>query len=168
MNQKKVILTGVITALVTVVTRVIQIPTPLTGGYINLGDIIIIFSGFYLGSRTGAFVGGIGSAMADILSGYPFYFLTLIIKGLEGAMAGLPIFSYREDMSDAENETRLFSAGICATLLMISGYFLMYMFVTGIAKAISSLIPNIIQGAAGVFGAVFLFRKKIGRHINHK
>jgi len=164
MNHKKAILTGVITALTAVVTRVIQIPTPLTGGYVNLGDIIIIFSGFYLGSRTGAFIGGIGSAMADILSGYPFYFMTLIIKGLEGAMAGLPIFSYRED----KNEARLLSAGVCAALFMVAGYFLMQIFVFGIPKALSSLIPNVIQGAAGIFGALLLFRKKIGRHISQK
>jgi len=168
MNQKKVILTGVITALTAVVTRVIQIPTPLTGGYINLGDIIIIFAGFYLGSRTGAIVGGIGSAIADILSGYPFYFMTLIIKGLEGAMAGLPIFSFREDKSDAENEARLLSAGVCAALLMVAGYFVMQIFIFGIPKALSSLIPNGIQGAAGVFGALLLFRKKVGRHISRK
>lgn len=168
MNHKKAILTGVITALTAVVTRVIQIPTPLTGGYINLGDIIIIFSGFYLGSRTGAFVGGVGSTIADILSGYPFYFITLIVKGLEGAIAGLPIFSYREDKSDGENEARLISAGVCAALLMIAGYFIMQIFVFGIPKALTSLIPNFIQGAAGIFGAVLLFRKKIGRHISHK
>ena len=43
MDIKRIALSGMFAALVTVITKLIQIPTPLTQGYINLGDIFIIF-----------------------------------------------------------------------------------------------------------------------------
>ncbi|MBO5104667.1 MAG: ECF transporter S component, partial [Ruminococcus sp.] len=75
-------LTGVLTALTTVATIVIQIPTP-TKGYVNLGDVFVNISAWVLGGMYGAAAGGIGSALADIITGYAFYApATLIIKAL--------------------------------------------------------------------------------------
>ena len=73
-------LTGMLTALTTVATIVIQIPTP-TKGYVNLGDTIVNISGWLLGGFYGGMAGGIGSALADIITGYAIYApATLIIK----------------------------------------------------------------------------------------
>ena len=74
--------TGVLTALTTVATMHIRIPT-ITKGYINLGDTIVNIAAWMLGPFYGAAAAGIGSALADLLAGYTVYVpATLIIKAL--------------------------------------------------------------------------------------
>ena len=84
-NRKKIrllALTGMLTALVTVATIAIRIPTA-TKGYINLGDTVVNISAWISGGFYGGIAGGIGSLMADILSGcYIYAPATLIIKFL--------------------------------------------------------------------------------------
>lgn len=92
MKQKilKMVLTGMMTALVFIGTRFIQIPTPATGGYINLGDGFVLISGLLLGPIYGSLAAGIGSALADILSGYAAWaFPTFIIKGIMALIVGI-------------------------------------------------------------------------------
>lgn len=165
MKIKQIALAGMFTALVAVVTKIAQVPTPLTQGYINLGDIFIIFAGFYIGRGAGFFIGGAGSAIADILSGYPFYYITFLVKGIEGYVAGLPLFCYKPNLSKASNQLRLFYGSIIAALLMAAGYFLLHLTVFNQVKAYSSLGPNLIQGAAGVIGAHIIFVKTVNKKI---
>lgn len=83
-------LNAVITALVAVATLLIRIPVPVTQGYINLGDAVVITAALLMGPRTGLIAGGIGSALADWLAGCAHWApFTLIIKGLEGYLVGL-------------------------------------------------------------------------------
>ncbi len=165
MDIKRIALSGMFAALVTVITKLIQIPTPLTQGYINLGDIFIIFGGFYLGRAHGFFIGGAGSAIADILSGYPFYYVTFMVKGIEGYVAGLSFFCYKPGLPKAANFLRLIYGSILAALFMAAGYFALHLIVFNGVKAFASLGPNIIQGAAGVIGALTIFNKTINRKI---
>jgi uncharacterized membrane protein len=81
-----VLLAGATAAL----TIVVRIPIPGTGGYLNFGDIGVIFCGLFLGKKYGAIAGGVGSALADIIGGF-FIFapITLVAKGLEAFLAGL-------------------------------------------------------------------------------
>ena len=77
-----------LTVMVMVATLLVRIPVP-GGGYFNLGDVVIIFSGLFGGWKAGLIAGGIGSALADLI-GFPVFApITLIIKGLEGLVAGL-------------------------------------------------------------------------------
>ena len=66
-NTKFLTLAAVLAALTTVAT-LIQIPRP--HGYINLGDTIVNCAGWILGGTYGAAAAGIGSALADIVSGF--------------------------------------------------------------------------------------------------
>jgi len=165
MKIKQIALAGMFMALVAVVTKIAQVPTPLTQGYINLGDIFVIFAGFYLGRGAGFFIGGAGSAIADILSGYPFYYITFLVKGIEGYAAGLPFFCYKPDLSKAANQLRLFYGSIIAAALMAAGYFMLHLIVFNQIKAYSSLGPNLIQGAAGAIGAHIIFNKTVNKKI---
>jgi uncharacterized membrane protein len=62
----------------------------LTRGYFNLGETMVYLSALVGGPFVGAFAGGVGSALADILLGYnAFAPGTLVIKAAEGAVAGL-------------------------------------------------------------------------------
>ena len=65
LSLKKIVLAAMFAALACVATMVINIPIPATGGYINLGDCIVILSGWLLGGAYGAAAGGIGSMLAD-------------------------------------------------------------------------------------------------------
>ena len=95
MNSKKIktmTLAALLAAFACVATMLIQVPTP-TKGYVNLGDCIVNISAWLLGPVYGAAAAGIGSAMADVISGYIVYApATLIIKGL---MAAASFFVYR-------------------------------------------------------------------------
>ncbi len=76
-------------ALTAALTLAVRIPVPQTGGYLNLGDAGVMLAGLLFGPLVGGLAGGIGSAAADLI-GYPFYApITLVVKGLEGALAGL-------------------------------------------------------------------------------
>jgi uncharacterized membrane protein len=89
-SVKSVTMAGILTAMVIVTTMFTKIPTPLPQGYFNLGDAVVLAAAMLLGSRAGAFVGGVGSMAADIfLGGYIFAPITLVAKGLEGFVAGL-------------------------------------------------------------------------------
>lgn len=91
-NVHKLIMTGLMTAMITVGTMAIMIPIPFTGGYIHAGDSMIFLAVLILGWRYGAFSAGVGSAFADILGGYanwaPF---TLVIKALMAVLMGIAI-----------------------------------------------------------------------------
>ena len=90
MNVRTTTLFALLIALTTVATMVVQIPTPPTQGYINVGDSMIYVSALLFGPLAGLLAGGIGSALADWLTGYgQFAPYTLVIKGLEGLVVGL-------------------------------------------------------------------------------
>lgn len=67
-TAKKLAVDALAIALVCVSTMVIQIPIPL--GYMHLGNCCILLVSVYFGNMTGMLAGGIGSCLADLLSGY--------------------------------------------------------------------------------------------------
>ncbi|MCD6323773.1 MAG: ECF transporter S component [Desulfurococcales archaeon] len=73
------------TAVVYVATVVVQVSTPATGGYFNLGETAIYVAAVLTNPLTAAVAGGVGSALADLTTGYSYYSPgTLIIKFIEG------------------------------------------------------------------------------------
>lgn len=124
-------------------TVLISIPFPLTRGYFNLGDAMVMLSGLLLGARLGGMAGGVGSAIADVVLGYPFYApLTLLIKGTEGFLAGL---------IGHNRSFRFRLVGVVvAAIAMLLGYFSVETPLYGIGPAILELSTiNIIQVTAG-------------------
>ncbi|MDD3168327.1 MAG: ECF transporter S component, partial [Eubacteriales bacterium] len=78
----KIIVAGLMMAMIVVATILIIIPVPFGNGYIHLGDAIIFLSVLILGWEYGAVAAGVGSALADILVGYAIWApWTLFIKG---------------------------------------------------------------------------------------
>lgn len=87
-NLTLMVTAAVLAALTCVATMVVQIPMPLTKGYVNLGDVMVLTSVWLIGSPWGVAAAGIGSAMADLLTGYAYYApATLIIKALMAVAA---------------------------------------------------------------------------------
>ena len=82
-------ITAVFTALVCVVTMIFSIYIPATQGFFNVGESMVFLSAILFGPFVGAFAGGFGSMLADLLLGYPHYApATLIVKACEGAVVG--------------------------------------------------------------------------------
>lgn len=90
MKTRDVALTGLMTALVLVITRAFVLPIPQTKGFFNLGEAGVYMAAVLFGPGVGALAGGIGSALADVTLGYAQYApFTLVIKGIEGALVGM-------------------------------------------------------------------------------
>jgi uncharacterized membrane protein len=108
-------------------------PSP-TGGYTNIGDTAVFVAALLYGSRVGGLVGAIGPLIADLIVGYPRWFITIIAHGGEGLIAGL-------------GKGR--SMPMQATILLVSGvymatiYFLVNVFIKGLPVAVMSYARDI-------------------------
>jgi len=148
MAPRTITLNALLIALATVATLTIRLPTPATQGYLNLGDSVIFAAALLFGPRSGGLTGGIGSALADLLGGYPHWIpFTLFIKGLEGVLVGI-VFR-----SSLHTYRGIFLGGASAVLgglWMVAGYFLSETFLYGWQPALSGLPGNSMQALAGL------------------
>lgn len=149
---RKLVFAALFTALCCVFTMYPKFPTPL--GYIHGGDAFVVLAAFVLGPGWGAAAAGIGSALADVLSGYAQYALaTFVIKALMSICAALILNAFKEKRGFA---TALL-AGVAAEIVMILGYLGYEALLLGYgAAALGSVPTNCIQAAFGaVVGAAF-------------
>lgn len=80
---------GITTALVCAATMLFTVYVPATKGFFNMGETMVYLSAILFGPFIGAFAGGVGSMLADLLLGYYYYApATLIIKAFEGFIVG--------------------------------------------------------------------------------
>jgi len=150
-------LLSVMTALVFVATMIVRIPNWM-GGYFNFGDVMIFISALTFGPITGGFAGGVGSAIADVI-GFPIFAIpTLVIKGIEGLLAGL--------ITNRKNIYRDVFAVVVAGVEMVLGYFLVEYYALGwtFEMALAEIPINVGQIViGGVIGipAAFIIRKTL-------
>ena len=139
---RRLALGGVLAALVLLATYSIKIPVPATGGYVHPGDAAILLSAVWLGPYA-ALIGGVGSALADLLGGYFVYIApTFLIKAAMGGLAGL--------LSQRGKHLRNALVFALCEGVMVAGYFVFEGFLYGFAAALSAVGPNLLQGVAGV------------------
>jgi uncharacterized membrane protein len=135
---------AIMIALTAVSTMFISIPAPGATGYFNLGDSMVFIAAILLGPKGGLIGGGIGSALADVLLGYTLWApFTLIIKGLEGYLAG-----YLLDTAFGKKRPTLVL--IPAALWMVIGYYGVSAFLYGWEAAFLEVPICLIQGAVGI------------------
>lgn len=149
MNKtRKIVMASLISALACVATMIIKIPSPLKG-YLNLGDCVVLLAGWMLSPVYGFLAAGIGSALADLLSGYVTYApVTFLIKGI---MALSVFFLFKLlNKKLADLPSRILS-GIAAETIMVLGYFLFEGILYGFAASAVNIPANAIQGVAGIF-----------------
>ena len=152
---KKLTLAGVFAALTTIATLLIQIPSP-TKGYINTGDVLVNLSAWILGPLYGSTAAGIGSALADLISGYTVYApATLVIK------AAMAVVSYSVFKLLSQKRTSYFfvlAGAIAAEFVMIFGYaFFAGVLYGSVSTALLSVPENIVQGVFGVAASSVLY-----------
>jgi len=142
-KSREVALTAVMTAATAAVTMIISIPFPLTRGYFNLGDAVVMFAGLLFGSSVGGVAGGVGSALSDVLLGYGYFApLTLFIKGTEGFLTGLIGNNRRFPIKVA--------AVVAGAIAMLLGYFSVETPLYGVGAALAELVTiNSIQVLSG-------------------
>lgn len=156
-RTKKIILSALMAALTCVATIVIQIPTH-TGGYIHLGDGFVLLSGILLGPILGALSAGIGSMLADILTGYVQWApATFIIKALAALLVGLIYKKIAKKLS-LNTYISILLSGIASGLVVVFGYLAYNTLVLGIAflAAIASIPTDTLQSVAGIAVACLL------------
>ena len=146
-------MTGLFMAMTCVATMVLVVPSP-TGGYMNLGDAMVLLGAFLLGPVYGGLAGGIGAALADLLAGYAMYApATLGIKILMGLAAGI---LYR-CIGKRWKTAGLVVCGIAAESIMVIGYWLYDGFLMGSLVGSAVGIPaNLVQAAFGIVAATLL------------
>lgn len=145
-KTKKIVFTALMTSLTTAATMVIHIPSAFHG-YIHLGDGMVLLSSLLLGPFAGAAAGGIGSMLADLLSGYAFYApATFIIKALGAFGAGSLYRRFFPKNRATEFKVLPFlSAGMVCSIVVTGGYFLFELMVYGPSAAIVNVPLNVVQ-----------------------
>ncbi|GHV16254.1 membrane protein [Clostridia bacterium] len=152
--------TGLLTAIVFVLTRYASIPFPLlANNYIHLGQVAVMLLPFILPVKNAVFAAAIGSMLADVLGVGTVHWAipTLIIKSV------MIIIIYFLAVKRAKSILGFLLAG----LTMALGYYLFEaIFLTqNFAAAIPSLVVLLIEGAVSAILAIIilpLFKRSIG------
>lgn len=154
LKLRKLVLAALFAALCTVMTLVIQVPSPMQG-YVNLGDCAVLLAAWVLGPWYGGAAAGLGSMLADLLS-YPHYAPgTLVIK-LTMAAAAAYIFEVMRSHS-GKLAAQLVS-GVTAEALMVLGYFGYACLWLGKGLAAAASIPgNLVQGVFGIAAGIAVY-----------
>ena len=154
-KTKNIVMASLFAALVCVATMIVKIPSPLKG-YLNLGDCVVLLSGWMLTPTYGFMAAGIGSALADIFSGYALYApATFIIKGL---MALISFYLFKLMNKKAPSLLSRTVSGVVAEIFMVLGYLLFEGILYGFAPSLVNVPANGVQGIAGLVIGVILIK----------
>jgi uncharacterized membrane protein len=149
-DPRTLAVTAMMTAVVFVLTRMVQIPTPAKG-YIHLGDAGVFFSALAFGPWVGAVAGGLGTGLSDMTSGFPQWAIfSLLIHGLEGWVVGWT--SRRWD-----GVVGIVLSAAAGGVIVVAGYLGAGMILSGVGAALAELPLNVIQVAGGALVGVSLF-----------
>jgi energy-coupling factor transport system substrate-specific component len=156
---RQIVLTGVMIALVAVFTLAVRVPFALTQGYFNFSDVGVFLAGFAFGPWVGLVAGGVGTALADVVGGYPMYApLTLVAHGVEGLIAGAVA---RRD----QRVWRMILGWALGAAAMLAGYFFgeAFIFRMGIAaaatEAVTINLPQVVVGGVVAVPLVLALRR---------
>ena len=145
-GTREIAISAIMASLVCATTLLIQFPIPATQGFFNVGDAMVMVAAITFGPIVGFFAGGIGSSLADLIGGwYVWIPFTLVIKGLEGFLAGSIMVLDEEDLGVKKKVV----AWIVAGSEMVVGYFLVQYYMYGLGAALTEMPFNILQMVVG-------------------
>lgn len=154
-TTQRIVMAALLAALTCVATMIIKIPSPLKG-YLNLGDCVVLLAGWMLSPTYGFLAAGLGSALADMFSGYVTYVpATFVIKGL---MALIAFYGFKLLHSKLGNISSRIISGIVAEVVMVAGYFIFEGFLYGFGPSLVNIPANVIQGIAGLIIGTLLVK----------
>lgn len=159
MKTKRLVISSLFAAIIFLATVILKLPSFVGGGYINLGDSVILLSAFLLDPLASGLAAGIGSFIADLVVGASIYAVpTFIIKFLMGFVVGN---IFKKMSSTKINLPRIIICGIIGEAIMIFGYFLYEIFLYGIITALTSSLLGLIQAITSILVATILYFKFI-------
>lgn len=154
-KTQKIVIAAMLAALTCIATMIIKIPSPLKG-YLNLGDCVVLLSGWLLSPLYGFLAAGLGSGLADLISGYGVYVpATFIIKGV---MAIAAYFGFRFLQNKVTNISARIVSGIVAELIMVFGYYVFEGLLYGFGASLVNIPANAVQGVAGLIIGTILVK----------
>lgn len=154
-RTRKIVIAALLATLCCIATMIIKIPSPLKG-YLNLGDCIVLISGWLLPVNYGFLAAGIGSALADLFSGYVMYApITFLVKG---CMAVAAFYGFKGMHKTLGNLAARMISGIVAEVIMILGYYIFEGFMYGFIPSAVNIPANGVQGIAGLIIGVILIK----------
>lgn len=154
-KTQKIVIAAMLAALTCIATMIIKIPSPLKG-YLNLGDCVVLLSGWLLSPLYGFLAAGLGSGLADLISGYGVYVpATFIIKGV---MAIAAYFGFRFLQNKVTNISARIVSGIVAELIMVFGYYVFEGFLYGFGASLVNIPANAVQGVTGLIIGTILIK----------
>lgn len=161
-RTQKIVMSSLLAALVCVATMIIKIPSPLNG-YLNLGDCVVLLSGWLLSPFYGFLAAGLGSALADLFSGYIIYApATFVIKGM---MALIAYYGFKLLSKNSAKTASRILCGATAEIGMALGYFIFEGFLYGFASSVVNIPANIMQGVFGLVLGIILIKVFEKNHI---
>ena len=153
-NKTKKLVLAAIFAAITCAGTLITIPVPVTNGYVNLGDCVVLLSGWVLGPAYGFLAAAIGSSLADLILGFGVYApATFVIKGL---MALTAYFVFKLLGKNRKSLLPRIVSALAAEIIMVSGYIAFETITYGFGGAIVNVVGNIVQGAFGIIVGTLL------------
>ena len=154
-KTKKLVLAALLAALACVATMLVKIPSPLKG-YLNLGDCIVLVAGWMLSPAYGFLAAGLGSALADVFSGYAIYApATFVIKGL---MALIAFYTFKWLHGKLGELPARIVGGTLAEIAMVLGYLAFEGALYGFGPSLVNVPANGVQGAAGLLIGLVLIK----------
>jgi uncharacterized membrane protein len=99
---------AIFAALVCVVTLILIVNIPATNGYFNVGETMIYVAALVFGPFIGAFSGGVGAAISDMLVAPIYAPGTLMVKSCEGAIVGF--LNRKIPGQNSTNKWRIYTA----------------------------------------------------------
>ena len=139
---------ALLTALVCIMTMVIQIPIPL--GYAHLGDAAILLGAAYFGRREAVWASGLGSSLADFLTGFTQWVIpTFLIKVIIVLIASQLMFD-KEGGYRLWHPRNLFAA-VLSMAWMVIGYVVVGSILYGsIPAGLASAPGLILEGVVNI------------------
>lgn len=146
--------TALMTAVVLATTMITKIDMPI--GYINLGDFTIMIIASIAPLRVAMIAAGVGSALADLLSGYPLYiFFTFFIK-----MGEVVILHYM--LKAITNKKLVFVPFFTAGLFMVLMYGVAAVIISGNIQYFTvAVLGDLPQGLISALLATLLYPQYI-------
>ena len=154
-KTKRIVITALMAAMVCVATMIIKIPSPMKG-YLNIGDCIVLLCGWLLSPGFGFVAAGLGSALADMFSGYITYApATFLIKG---SMALIAFACFKLMNKRLGRLPSQIIGAVLAEIVMVFGYFVFEGFMYGFVPSAVNIPANAVQGAVGLILGIILVK----------
>ncbi|MCF0259485.1 MAG: ECF transporter S component [Erysipelotrichaceae bacterium] len=161
MTTRDLVQTALLTALIFVVTRFVQIPIPL--GYLNFGNCTALIGCLLVPSPAGIIAAGFGSALADLIS-YPVYTVpTLLIKG---TMAF--VFYWMMKRKGENSSLKLFLAALVSMAVPVIGYTITGGLIYGGLMAGMAQLPGLLVEYAGNVLIFVLMARAVQKSVGKK